>query len=159
MVKTVVAQLREHGQVERGWLGVHIQNVTPALAEALGLDEAAGAMVAAVTPASLAEEAGLKTGDVILGFAGKAIADNRELARVVAQHPADSEAEMTLGRNGSEQTVEVVTGEPPAPEQMAAASGPSRDRSYTWPELKPHSRSEERRGGEGGVWTWKSRGS
>src|SRR3546814_21109230 len=49
MVKTVVAQLREHGQVERGWLGVQIQNVTPDLAEALGLDEEAGAMVAAVT--------------------------------------------------------------------------------------------------------------
>src|SRR3546814_12851938 len=80
MVKTVVAQLREHGQVERGWLGVQIQNVTPDLAEALGLDEAAGAMVAAVTPDSPAEEAGIKTGDVILGFAGKDIADSRELA-------------------------------------------------------------------------------
>src|SRR3546814_13213810 len=76
------------------------------------------------------EEAGIKTGDVILGFAGKDIADSRELARVVAQHPADSEAEMTLWRDGSEQTVEVVTGEQPAPEQMAEASGPSRDSSY-----------------------------
>ncbi|HEY9538775.1 MAG TPA: DegQ family serine endoprotease [Kiloniellaceae bacterium] len=135
MVKTVVAQLREHGQVERGWLGVQIQNVTPDLAEALGLDEAAGAMVAAVTPDSPAEEAGIKTGDVILGFAGKDIADSRELARVVAQHPADSEAEMTLWRDGSEQTVEVVTGEQPAPEQMAEASGPSRDSSYHSSEL------------------------
>src|SRR3546814_10724908 len=99
MVKRVVAQLREHGQVERGWLGVQIQNVTPDLAEALGLDEAAGAMVAAVTPDSPAEEAGIKTGDVILGFAGKDIADSRELARVGAKHPADSEAEMTLWRS------------------------------------------------------------
>src|SRR3546814_16774844 len=93
MVKTVVAQLREHGQVERGWLGVQIQNVTPDLAEALGLDEAAGAMVAAVTPDSPAAEAGIKTGDVILGFAGTDIADSRELARVVAQHPPDSRSE------------------------------------------------------------------
>src|SRR3546814_12253423 len=123
MVKTVVAQLREHGQVERGWLGVQIQNVTPDLAEALGLDEAAGAMVAAVTPDSPAEEAGIKTGDVILGFAGKDIADSRQLARVVAQHPADSEAELTLGRAGSEQTVEGVTGEQPASEQREVGRG------------------------------------
>src|SRR3546814_2099567 len=135
MVKTVVAQLREHGQVERGWLGWQIPNLTPDFAEALGLDESAGAMVAAVTPDSPAEEAGIKTGDVILGFAGKDIADSRELARVVAQHPADSEAEMTLWRDGSEQTVEVVTGEQPAPEQMAEASGPSRDSSYHSSEL------------------------
>src|SRR5690606_30845822 len=63
MVKSVVTQLREHGSVERGWLGVQIQNVTPDLAEALGLEEAAGALVAAVTPGSPAEEAGIRTGD------------------------------------------------------------------------------------------------
>src|SRR3546814_7851955 len=72
---------------------------------------------------------------IFLGFAGKDIADSRELARVVAQHPADSEAEMTLWRDGSEQTVEVVTGEQPAPEQMAEALGPSRDSSYHSSEL------------------------
>src|SRR3546814_18000701 len=103
-------------------------------------------MVAAVTPDSPAEEAGIKTGDVILGFAGKDIADSRELARVVAQHPADSEAEMTLWRDGSAQPVEVVTGEQPAPEQMAAALGPSRDRP------------EEPRVGKEGVSTCRSRG-
>src|SRR3546814_20998164 len=82
MVKTVVAQLREHGQVERGWLGVQIQTVPPDLAEALGLDEAAGAIGPAVPPDSPAEAAGIKTGDVTLGFAGQSPPDSREPAPV-----------------------------------------------------------------------------
>jgi serine protease Do len=131
MVKSVVAQLRENGSVERGWLGVQIQNVTPDLAEALGLDEAAGAMVAAVTPDSPAERGGIRTGDVILGFAGKDISDGRELARVVAQHPAESAAEVTLWRDGTEQTLSLTTGRQPTPDQLAAeTSGPTPDGGY-----------------------------
>src|SRR3546814_474231 len=130
MVKSVVAQLRDHGTVERGWLGVQIQNVTPDLAEALGLDAPAGALVAAVTPDSPAAEAGIETGDVILGFGGEDIDDTRELAGVVAEHPANSEAEVTISRDGSEQTLTVVTGQKPAPEHMAEASGPTQDGAY-----------------------------
>src|SRR5690606_28494494 len=102
MVKSVIAQLREHGTVERGWLGVQIQNVTPDLAEALGLEEAEGAMVAAVTPGGPAEKAGIRSGDVILGFGGKDIADTRQLARVVAQHRASSEVDVLLWRDDTE---------------------------------------------------------
>ncbi len=136
MVKTVVAQLREHGSVERGWLGVQIQNVTPDLAEALGLDSAAGAIVANVTPGSPAEKSGLKSGDVILNFAGEPIDDTRELARVVAQHPAKTEAQMKIWRNGQAETLAVVTGLQPAQEQMAAAGGEEApDGSYHAPAL------------------------
>jgi serine protease Do len=123
MVKTVVAQLREHGSVERGWLGVQIQNVTPDLAEALGLAAPRGAMVAKVTPGSPAEAAGVRTGDVILSFAGEAIGDTRELARVVAQYPAGTDADMKVWRNGAEQTLIATTGAMPQPEQLAAAPG------------------------------------
>jgi serine protease Do len=123
MVKTVVAQLREHGTVERGWLGVQIQNVTPDLAEALGLTAAQGAMVARVTPDSPAEAAGVQTGDVILSFAGEAIGDTRELARVVAQYPSGTDADMKVWRNGAEQTLIATTGAMPQPEQLAAAPG------------------------------------
>ncbi|GAB4355144.1 MAG: DegQ family serine endoprotease [Kiloniellaceae bacterium] len=130
MVKSVVAQLRENGTVERGWLGVQIQNVTPDLAEALGLDEAAGAIVAAVTPDSPAAAAGIKSGDVILSFAGKKIDDTRELARVVAQHPAESKADVRLWRSGEAQTVSVVTGRMPNSGQLADASGPTPDGGY-----------------------------
>ena len=130
MVKNVVAQLRENGAVERGWLGVQIQNVTPDLAEALSLNEAAGAIVAAVTPDSPAAAAGIRSGDVILKFAGKQIDDSRELARVVAQHPAESEAEVTLWRSGKAQTVDVITGRMPNSGQLADASGPTPGGGY-----------------------------
>jgi len=130
MVKTVVAQLRESGKVERGWLGVQIQNVTPDLAEALGLKKAAGALVAQVTPDSPAEHAGIKTGDVILSFDGKRIGDTRELARVVAAHPADSKADVQVWREGEEQSVAVVTGQQPNSDQVAEASGPTPDGGY-----------------------------
>ena len=125
MVKTVVAQLREHGSVERGWLGVQIQNVTPDLAAALGLDKAEGAMVAGVTPNSPAAHAGIKNGDVILSFDGKTITDTRELARVVAAYPVNSKANVDIWRNGAEQTVAVVTGRQPTQEQQVANAEPS----------------------------------
>lgn len=131
MVKSVVAQLREHGAVERGWLGVQIQNVTPDLAEALSLTEARGALVSAVTPDSPAQTAGLKAGDVILDFAGEAIGDTRELARVVAQHPAGSKAEMQVWRDGEAQSLAAVTGKMPQSGQMAALpEGSQPDGSY-----------------------------
>ncbi|MGF1631733.1 MAG: DegQ family serine endoprotease [Kiloniellaceae bacterium] len=130
MVKSVVAQLRDRGSVERGWLGVQIQNVTPDLAEALGLEEAAGAMVAVVTPDSPAERGGIRSGDVILGFAGKDIADGRELARLVAQHPADSAAEVTVWRDGTEQTLGLTTGRQPTPDQLADSAGPTPGGGY-----------------------------
>ena len=64
VAKTVVAQLEEHGKVSRGWLGVQIQEVTPAIAASLGLQAEHGALVAVVTPNSPGAKAGLKQGDV-----------------------------------------------------------------------------------------------
>src|SRR5204863_6563790 len=66
--KNVVAQLREHGHVTRGWLGVAVQSITPAIAKSLGLDpdQPKGALVASVTPNSPAAKAGIKQGDIIL---------------------------------------------------------------------------------------------
>ena len=121
MVKSVIAQLREHGRVERGWLGVQIQNVTPDLAEALGLEEARGALIAKVTPDSPAEAAGLKSGDVILGFAGEVIDDTRELSRVVAQHPAGSKAKVEVWRDGEAEALNVLTGRQPATQRIASS--------------------------------------
>ncbi len=122
MVKSVVGQLREKGSVERGWLGVQIQNVTPDLAEALGLEKPAGALIAKVTPDSPAAAAGLKSGDVILEFAGEAIDDTRELAGVVARHPAESEAAIAVWRDGRKRQLTVVTGRQPT-QQMASSGG------------------------------------
>ena len=96
MAKAVIAQLKETGKVERGWLGVQIQKVTPEIAGAVGLTEARGAMVTEVTPDSPAAKAGLKQGDVILGFAGEKVADPRGLARAVAKEPAGSKTSLSV---------------------------------------------------------------
>jgi serine protease Do len=120
MVKTVVAQLRESGKVERGWLGVMIQPVTNEIAGALGLDSSKGSIVARVTPDSPAAQAGVKQGDVILEFAGKTVENPRELARQVAETQIGSRSDLLVWRDGAEKTLSVTTGAQPAQEQMAA---------------------------------------
>jgi serine protease Do len=119
MAKNVVMQLRETGKVERGWLGVRIQGVTPDIASALGLDEARGAMVTEVNPDSPAARAGLRQGDVIRSFDGKEVEDSRELARVVGETPVNEKTEMGVWRDGKSLTLSVVTGEQPATMRMA----------------------------------------
>lgn len=91
IVQKVVAQLREHGSVTRGWLGVQIQPLDQDTAQAVGLNEPKGALVSLVTPGSPAETAGFKVGDVVLKVNGTEVADNRILARNVAElHVGDT---------------------------------------------------------------------
>jgi serine protease Do len=108
LAKTVVAELREHGKVDRGWLGVNIQPVTPEIAESMSLGTAKGALVANVMPDSPAAKAGVRQGDVVLTFDGKPISDARELSRVVASTRAGSEVKMVIQRGGKEQTLSVA---------------------------------------------------
>jgi serine protease Do len=105
LVKDVVAQLQDHGSVSRGWLGVKVQAITPDIAKAVGLDEAKGALVTDVTAKSPAEAAGIKQGDVIVGFAGKPVTSMRELPRLVAGTRAGSDAKVELWRDGQKKTV------------------------------------------------------
>lgn len=79
MARAVMDQLIRHGEVHRGQLGVHIQDLTPDLATALGTDATAGAVVANVEPGSAAEKAGVKTGDVIVAVNGAAVRDASDL--------------------------------------------------------------------------------
>ena len=87
LAKPVIEQLREHGKVERGWLGVQIQEVTPEIAKSLGLPKAEGALVADVTAGGPAQKVGIKQGDVIMSFNGHDIAKVRDLPIVVAETP------------------------------------------------------------------------
>ena len=105
IAKAVVAQLEEHGKVSRGWLGVQIQEVTPAIAASLGLHGEHGALVAVVTPGSPGSKAGIKQGDVILSFNGTEVSQLRDLPRLVAGTAPDTAATMKVWRNG--QTVEL----------------------------------------------------
>lgn len=109
LVSQVVDQLREFGETRRGWLGVKIQDVTPDMAEALGLDAELGAMVTDV-PEGPAREAGMKTGDVIISFNGGEVKDTRELVRRVAEAPSGEPAEVTVMRDGKEETLSVTLG-------------------------------------------------
>ena len=123
IAKTVVAQLEEHGKVSRGWLGVQIQEVTPAIAASLGLQSEHGALVAVVTPNSPGAKAGLKQGDVILSFDGKEVNHLRDLPRLVAESAPDSNAKMSVWRNGQKLEVQTTLGELPNNEQVASATG------------------------------------
>jgi serine protease Do len=122
LARPIIAQLREHGSVERGWLGVQIQTVTPDLASALGLDRPKGALVAVVQPDSPAEKAQLKAGDVILRFDGKAVDEMRDLPRLVAAVPAGREVEVVVWRDKTEKSIEVEIAKLQEEQQVAAAS-------------------------------------
>ncbi len=120
-MKTIVAQLKDTGSVERGWLGVTIQEITPDIAEAMTLDGAKGALVANVAPDS--PSAGtLKQGDVITSFNGKEVDSSHALPKLVAAAPVGKQAAIGILRNGKAETVEVKIGQLPA-QQMAALGG------------------------------------
>jgi serine protease Do len=104
-VKAIVDQLRQHGNVERGWLGVQIQNLTPDLAASLGAANEKGAIVANVIENSPAEKAGFKQGDVILSLNGAQIDDNRDLTRKVASLLAGDRAQFVVLREGARQNI------------------------------------------------------
>ncbi len=101
-IQEVVAQLREHGSVARGWLGVQIQNLTPDMAASLGVPNAKGAIVAKVVAKSPAVTAGFQQGDVVIAMNGKEIEDNRDLTRKVGALRAGDKANFTVLRNGKE---------------------------------------------------------
>jgi len=125
MARDIVNQLRENGVVERGWLGVTIQPVTPDVAESLGLDQAKGALVATVVEGSPAEKAGLRQGDVILSYAGKEIETIRDLTRAVAATVKGNSEDIQVWRGEQLVSMDVAIGE--APTEMAAVARQAED--------------------------------
>ena len=119
----IVDQLRKHGEVKRGWLGVRIQNVTDELAEGLRLDDARGALVASVSSGGPAESGGVEQGDVILRFNGREVPKFRNLSRMVAETPVGEEVDVVVWRKGREVVLKVVLGE--LKEEQLAAFTPS----------------------------------
>jgi len=114
MARDVMERLIKDGRVIRGWLGVVIQPVTPAIARAMGLDKPRGALIGDVTPGSPAEKAGLRRGDIVLAFNGQAIEETRELSLKVAMQAPGSSARLSVHRDGRVIEVSVVLGEQPA---------------------------------------------
>jgi serine protease Do len=119
--KRVVEQLEAHGKVTRGWLGVQIQQVTPAIAASLGLGGEHGAIVAVVQPGSPGAKAGLKQGDVILSFNGQDVKQLRDLPRLVAAAAPGSTGTLKVWRDGQATELKVTLGEAPENPRVASA--------------------------------------
>jgi serine protease Do len=121
LAQWVVGQLREHGSVVRGWVGIAVQEVTADLARSFGLTEPHGALVADVTKGGPADAAKIQRGDVIVAWGDRPIHESRDLPTLVAGTPPGTSVQVRLVRGGQEQTVEVRVAK--MPEQQAQATG------------------------------------
>ncbi len=121
MAEEIITELKEHGQIKRGWLGVTIQNVNEDVARALGLSKDKGALVASVREGEPAAKAGIEPGDVIVSVDGESIEDANDLTRVIGSLPPEDTIKMTIWRKGQVKEVDVTLGE--RHKQMAQARG------------------------------------
>jgi serine protease Do len=119
IAEKVVASLKEHGSVERGWLGVQMQPLTPSLSKAVGRSADGGVLVADVLADSPAQKSGLRQGDVIVAFGGTPIKTPRDLALAVAETATGKSVPVTVWRDGHERQVDVTIGTQ-SKEEMAA---------------------------------------
>ena len=118
-VKSVVKQLRDHGSVTRGWIGVQIQPVTPDIADGLGMKEARGALVSQPQDNSPAAKAGIQAGDVITNVNGEDVKDARDLAKKIGMMVPRTSVRLAVLRDGKEKNVTVTLGEMPALQKQA----------------------------------------
>ena len=109
-VAGVVDQLRQFGELRRGWLGVRIQPVTDEIADSLSIKPARGALIAGVDDKGPAKPAGIEPGDVVVKFDGKDIKEPKDLSRIVADTAVGKEVEVIVIRKGEEQTLKVTLG-------------------------------------------------
>jgi serine protease Do len=117
--KVVVAQLLEAGSVTRGWLGVHFQSLTPALADALGLKESRGALVTEPLADGPAEKAGIAPGDVIASVNGEIVKDDHDLSRRMIGLAPGTAIHLGIVHDGEENAVAVTLGDPPNAKTLA----------------------------------------
>jgi serine protease Do/serine protease DegQ len=111
MVKAVMTQLVEYGEVKRGILGVQLRNLTPAIAESLGLANAKGALVGQVIEESPAEKAGIKAGDVITSVNGKAVSNTSQTRNLIGSLRIGEKVDIGLNRDGQPRRVTAVIAE------------------------------------------------
>ena len=127
LAQAIVAQLKDGGRVERGWLGVSMQPMTEGLAKAVGRKSADGVLVAEVVPDAPAAKAGLKQGDVVTTLNGHTIRDPRDLATQVAGLKAGDTAKLGVWRDGREKTVSVIIGSQPSDQAAALDDAANQD--------------------------------
>lgn len=125
MARRVMERLISGGKVMRGFLGITLQDVNEDLAKHFNLPDQSGALVDDVMPNGAAEKAGIKSGDVVIAFNGKPIADGHDLQLTVSESSPGSSATVKLIRNGAPKTLNVTLGE--LPKQITANSGDQPD--------------------------------
>jgi len=121
MVRTIMDQLIEFGEVRRGLLGVNIYTITPDIAEAYGVKETQGALISQVMPGSSADEAGLKAGDIVVSVDGKPVDDANELRNAIGLKRSGDSVKIEFIRDGKKRTVTAKLGE----QQVAEANVPA----------------------------------
>jgi serine protease Do len=119
-VKSVISQLRDHGSVTRGWIGVQIQPVTAEIADSLGLKKTGGALVAQPQENSPAIKAGIEAGDVITAVNGEEVKDARDLAKKIGTLAPHASVKLSVLHKGAEKTVTVTLAEMPSQQHMAS---------------------------------------
>jgi serine protease Do len=122
IAESIIPSLKSVGYVERGWLGVTVQKITPNLAKSFSLSETNGALVADVVKGSPAEEAGIRRGDIITAYEGKKLKNVNELPRLVAAAKIGQKASITVIRDGKPIDLSVkigkMAGEEASPEDL-----------------------------------------
>jgi len=120
MASVIMAHLSEHGEVRRGQLGLVVQDLTPDLAQAFGLQQRGGAVVAQITPGSAAEQAGLRSGDVIVSLDGRTVAGSSDLRNAIGLLRVGTRVRLGVLRKGKRLTVQAVIADPLASSTSAA---------------------------------------
>ncbi|MBP5986768.1 MAG: DegQ family serine endoprotease [Azonexus sp.] len=155
----VEKQILAHGKVQRGKLGVTIQDVNQSLADTFGLAKPAGALVSAVEKGSPAAKAGLEPGDVILGIDGKTVDNSGELPAAVATKQPGESARLQVWRKGETRTIDVKVGSF-ADEKVATADKQPADKSRLGVAVRPLTPEEQRQAEvKGGVLVEQSGGA
>jgi S1-C subfamily serine protease len=111
MMKSLVDQIIEFGEVRRGLLGIMGQDIDSGLADAMSLDVNQGAFVSEVSPDSAADKGGIQAGDIITEINGRAVVSFQELRAKVASRGAGAELELTILRKGNSEKINVVLGD------------------------------------------------
>jgi serine protease Do len=119
LARSVMSQILDHGKVNRAYLGIMVQDVTPGISKAMGLKDMKGVLVGDVSPAGPAQRSGVQRGDVILEVNGKPMEDSRELRMTISMMSPDATVNLKLVRNGNPTDVTVKLGELPTDKEQA----------------------------------------
>ncbi|HOS77583.1 MAG TPA: PDZ domain-containing protein, partial [Syntrophales bacterium] len=137
MAKDILDDLKSRGKTTRGWLGIAIQDITEDMREALKLEDRTGALVGDVFPGEPADNAGMKTGDVILEIAGKPVKDSHELLRVVAALKVGSVVTAKVLRDGAETSLRLTVAERKERRELASGNAIDERLGMTVQEVTP----------------------